>query len=621
MEVYPAMSIFNVFTLMGGIAMFLYGMDLMGKSLEQTAGSQLQGILSKMTASPLRGLMLGLVVTAVIQSSGATTVMAVGFVNSGLMELHQAIGVIMGANVGTTVTSWLLSLSGLEGDSFLIQMLNPTAWSPILGFIGIGLYTFAHDRKKGIGKILLGFAILMAGMNIMSGAMSPLAGEPWFMDLFLTFSNPVLGVIAGAVLTAVLQSSSASVGILQALTSTGAVSYSAAVPIIMGQNIGTTVTALISSAGATKNARRTAFVHLYFNVIGTVVFLTGFYGLNALLHFAFFSETANTFGIAIVHTIFNVTTTAILLPFNRLLEKLAILTVPEGPSAQPEQHALLDERLLSTPSVAVGRAMLTGGDMAEICRTALLQAMSTTHKWDDALADEVRRKETAVDHYEDALGTYLVKLSNKTLSRDDNRTVNTLLHTIGDFERVSDHAVNLVKAAEEIREKGIRFSDEALEDLSVLEAALQDIVNRTVDAFQKGDNYAATKIEPLEQVVDGLVREVKTRHIARLQAGACTIEYGFVLDDLLTNYERIADHCSNIAVAMIEVHADRFDTHEYLSNIKSGASVSFEQRFERYRDRYSFQPEEYTGEDDAPPMEPAAPRIAAVPEGGKQADA
>ena len=519
--------------------------------------------------------------------------MAVGFVNSGLMELHQAIGVIMGANIGTTVTGWLLSLSGLEGDSFLTQMLNPNAWSPILGFIGIWLYMVGKDRRRGIGKILLGFAILMAGMNTMSGAMSPLADEPWFMNLFLSFTNPVLGVIAGAVLTAVLQSSSAAVGILQALTSTGAVTYSAAVPIIMGQNIGTTVTALISSAGANKNAKRTAFVHLYFNVIGTVIFLCGFYGLHALIGFSFFNATANTFGIAIVHTIFNVVTTAILLPFNRALEKLAILTVPDSPADKKQENSLLDERLLTTPSVAVARAMLTGGDMAEICRTALLQAMSTTHKWNDAIADEVGRKEDAVDHYEDVLGTYLVKLSAKHLSTEDNRTVNTLLHTIGDFERVSDHAVNLIGTAEEIRDKSIQFSEEALGDLGVLEAAVQDIVNRTVDAFQKGDVYAAGKIEPLEQVVDGLVREVKTRHIARLQAGVCTIEYGFVLDDLLTNYERIADHCSNIAVAMIEVAADKFDTHEYLASVKHGGSVKFEQRYEKYRGRYTFPPETY----------------------------
>ena len=596
MEVYHGMSIFNVFTLLGGLAIFLYGMDLMGKALEQTAGSRLQGILSKMTSSPIRGLFLGMVVTAVIQSSSATTVMAVGFVNSGLMELHQAIGVIMGANVGTTVTSWLLSLTGLQGDSLIVELLNPDAWSPILGFIGVILYMSndEKDRKRSIGKILLGFAILMTGMDMMSGAMKPLADAPWFAELFLKFTNPVLGVIAGALLTAVIQSSSAAVGILQALAMTGAISFSAALPIIMGQNIGTTVTALISSAGANKNAKRTAIVHLYFNVIGTVVFLCGFYLLNAIFHFSFFDQTATTFGIAIVHTIFNVVSTGVLLPFNRVLERLAIMTVPDEPTGEVEKHELLDERLLTTPSVAVSRAMLTGGDMAEICRIALLQAMSTTRKWDDDIANEVRRKEDAVDHYEDVLGTYLVKLSSKRLSAEDNRTVNTLLHTIGDFERISDHAVNLLEVSKEIREKNVQFSADALADLAVLEAAVQDIVNRTVDHFQHGDCYGAGKIEPLEQVVDSLVREVKARHIARLQAGACTIEYGFVLDDLLTTYERIADHCSNIAVAMIEVSEDKFDTHEYLNIIKSGSSAKFEERYEKYRDRYAF-PDERVG--------------------------
>ena len=528
------MSIFNIFVLLGGLAMFLYGMDVMGKNLEQTAGGKLQVILSKMTSSPLRGLLLGLAVTAVIQSSSATTVMVVGFVNSGLMDLYQAVGVIMGANVGTTVTSWLLSLTGLEGESFFIQMLSPDAWSPLLGFAGIVMFMFCKDRKKGIGQIFLGFAILMAGMDLMTSATAPLADVPWFGELFLAFTNPVLGVLVGALLTAIIQSSSASVGILQALSaSTGAVSVAAAMPIIMGQNIGTCVTALISSAGANKNARRTAMIHLYFNVIGTTVF---------------------------------------------------------------QQNSLLDERLLSTPAVAVNRAMLVGGDMAEICRTSLLQAMSTTRKWDDAIADEVRRKEDAIDHYEDVLGTYLVQLSGRPLSKEDNRTINTLLHTIGDFERISDHSMNLIEAAEEIRDKNIRFSDEALADLAVLESAVQDIVNRTVDAFQKRDCYAAGKIEPLEEVVDGLVREVKARHIARLQAGTCTIEYGFVLDDLLTTYERIADHCSNIAVAMIEVSEDKFDTHEYLNNIKNGSSMKFEQRYEKYRDRYAFPTEAVTNE-------------------------
>ncbi|MBQ7859347.1 MAG: Na/Pi cotransporter family protein [Faecalibacterium sp.] len=586
------MSIFNVFTLMGGIAMFLYGMDLMGKSLEQTAGSKLQGILSKMTSNPVKGLLLGLAVTAVIQSSGATTVMAVGFVNSGLMTLSQAIGVIMGANIGTTVTGWLLSLSGLEGESFLTQMLNPDAWSPILGFVGIFMYMICKGVKHGVGKIMLGFAILMFGMDTMTTAMKPLAGEPWFMELFLSFQNPILGMIAGAVLTAVLQSSSAAVGILQALSATGAVTYSSAMPIIMGQNIGTTITALLSSTGANKNAKRTAFVHLYFNLIGSVVFLVGFYALNAVLKFSFFNAQIDTFGIAIVHTAFNVITTALLLPFNKMLEKLAIATVPDAPNEGKEKHELLDERLLATPSVAVNRAVIVGGDMAEISRTAILQAISTVHKWDAVLADEIQRKEKAVDHYEDVLGTYLIKLCTKRLSPEDYHSVNTLMHTIGDFERISDYATNIIEATQDMKEKGIKFSKGAMEDLHVLESALCDILERTVDAFQKGDCYLAGKIEPMEEVIDGLVREVKARHIARMQAGTCSIEHGFILDDLLTSYERVADHCSNIAVAMVEVAEDKFDTHEYLDHVRSGKSAKFEERYEKYRGRYTFKDEE-----------------------------
>lgn len=592
------MSIFNVFTLMGGIAMFLYGMDMMGKSLEQTAGGKLQDILSKMTSSPLRGLFLGLVVTAVIQSSGATTVMAVGFVNSGLMQLRQAIGVIMGANVGTTVTGWLLALSGLEGDSFLTQMLNPKAWSPILGFIGVFMFMICKDPKRGVGKILLGFSILMFGMQTMTTAMNPLADEPWFMNLFLSFQNPLLGMIAGAVLTALLQSSSAAVGVLQALSATGAVTYSSAMPIIMGQNIGTTITALISSTGANKNAKRTACVHLYFNLIGSLVFLTGFYGLNALVHFSFFHQATDTFGIAVVHTLFNLITTALLLPAARWLEKLAILTVPDTEDAAANVQPLLDERLLSTPSVAAGRSYLTGMDMAEISRVSLLQAMALTHTWNAELAKQVYREEDAVDHYEDVLGSYLVQLSTKHLSPDDHRKVNTLLYTISDFERISDYSTNLVKMAEEIYQKDIHFSPAAQDDLHVLEAAVRDILERTVDAFQKVDVYGAKKIEPMEEVVDELVREIKSRHIARLREGTCTIEYGFVLDELLISYERVADHCSNIAVAIVEIAENKFDTHAYLGELKyscNEANAAFERRYEKYLDRYALAENEKLG--------------------------
>jgi len=585
------MTIFNVLTMIGGLCLFLFGMDLMGQALERRAGGKLRTMLDRMTGRVMTGFLTGLGITAVIQSSSATTVMVVGFVNSGLMTLRQAINVIMGANVGTTVTAWLLSMAGISSGSVWINLLKPTSFTPVLALVGIIFYMFCKNgRKKDTGMILLGFATLMFGMDTMSGAVAGLKDVPAFAQLFIAFKNPVLGVLAGAVLTGIIQSSSASVGILQALAVTGQVSYAAAIPIIMGQNIGTCVTALLSSVGANKNARRAAVVHLMFNVIGVAVLLTVFCILKAVFEPGILHESATMYGIAIAHSCFNIICTAMLLPCGGLLEKLAILTVPDSKDQAGEQHSLLDERLLSTPSVAVGRAMLTGGDMAEICRTSLLQAMSLTHKWDEAIADEVNRKEDAVDHYEDVLGTYLVKLSAKALSREDNRTINTLLHTINDLERISDHSVNLLKAGQEIQEKSIHFSHEAIDDLSVLEAAVQDIVNRTVDAFQKNDCYAAGKIEPLEQVVDGLVREVKTRHIARLQAGACTIEYGFVLDDLLTNYERIADHCSNIAVAMIEVSEDRFDTHEYLNHIKNGESPSFEKRYERYRGRYTFEP-------------------------------
>lgn len=458
------MTIFHVFSLFGGLALFLFGMDIMGKALEKQAGGHLQKILSRLTDSPIKGFFLGLVVTAVIQSSSATTVMVVGFVNSGIMQLHQAIGVIMGSNVGTTVTSWILSLSGLEGDSLLIQMMKPTSFSPVLAFIGIILYMCKSERKKGVGTIMIGFAVLMTGMTTMSDAVSPLQDEAWFTSLFVRFSNPILGVLVGALVTAVIQSSSASVGILQALSSTGVITYGSAIPIIMGQNIGTCVTALISSVGANKNARRAAIVHLYFNIIGVTLFLVAFYGLNAVLHFTFVNDTIAAWDIAIVHSVFNVLTTAVLLPFASVLEKLAFITIPED-AAQQEKFALLDERLLNTPTVAVQRARAATADMAELARAGVMQAMSLTHTWDDALAKKVREQEQKVDDYEDALGTYLVKLSGYQLSHADSQSVNTLLHTISDFERISDHSVNLLESAEEMKEKSVRFSNDAREEL------------------------------------------------------------------------------------------------------------------------------------------------------------
>ena len=584
------MTVFNVFSLLGGLALFLFGMDIMGKALEKQAGGQLQKILSKLTDNPLKGFFLGLCVTAVIQSSSATTVMVVGFVNSGIMELHQAIGIIMGSNVGTTVTSWILSLSGLQGDSFLINMLKPTSFSPVLAFIGILLYMGKSEKRKGVGTILIGFAVLMTGMTAMSNAVLPLQNEAWFTNLFIRFSNPLLGVLVGAVVTGIIQSSSASVGILQALSATGVITYGSAIPIIMGQNIGTCVTALISSVGANKNARRAAMVHLYFNIIGVTLFLAVFYGANLLLDFAFVNETVTAWGIAVVHSIFNLTATAVLLPFANGLEKLAILTIPDD--AEKESFALLDERLLNTPAVAVERARAATADMAELARVGVVQAMSLTHKWDDSLAQKVREEEEKVDKYEDALGTYLVKLSSREMSHADSQSVNTLLHTISDFERISDHSVNVLSSAEEIHAKSIEFSKDAQEELQVLEGAVQDVLSRTTDAFRKGDLHLAGKVEPLETVVDELVRAIKARHVARLQTGSCSIEYGFVLEDLLTNYERVCDHCSNVAVAQIEVAQDSFDTHAYLNDLRYGnetkESEQFQRRLDRYRERYLF---------------------------------
>ena len=591
------MSITHVFSLLGGLALFLYGMDLMGKSLERQAGSRLQKILSRLTENPFKGFLLGLAVTAVIQSSSATTVMVVGFVNSGIMELHQAIGIIMGSNVGTTVTSWILSLTGLEGDSLLIQLLKPSTFSPLLAFIGVLLYLFGGEKKKGVGGILIGFAILMTGMTAMSDAVSPLENEPWFTELFVRFSNPVLGVLVGALVTAVIQSSSASVGILQALSSTGVITYGSAIPIIMGQNIGTCATALISSVGTNKNARRAAMIHLYFNVIGVTVFLVLFYGLNAVFHFSFITDVIAPWGIAVVHTAFNLGATALLLPFTGLLERLACLTIPDD--EKKEKFALLDERLLNTPSVAVEQARSVTSEMAEMARSGVLQAMSLTHRWDADLAQKVREQEKQVDRYEDALGTYLVKLSGHELNHEDSQQVNTLLHTISDFERISDYSVNLLLSAQEIHDKEITFSADAQEELSVLEDVVQDLLNRTTEAFRQNDLHLASKVEPMESVLGELVRAIKARHIARLQAGSCSIHYGFVLDDLLTSYSRICAHCSNVAVAQIEVAQDSFDTHAYLSDLRHNKaaeeSKAFQRRVDRYRARYRFPQDEAAG--------------------------
>ncbi len=576
--------IFSLISLLGGLALFLFGMDIMGKSLERSAGGKLQNLLAKMSSNVPKGFLLGLAVTAVIQSSSATTVMAVGFVNSGIMTLGQAVGVIMGSNVGTTVTAWILSLSGLEGDSFIIQLFKPATLAPLLGIIGIVLYMFfKSDKKKGVGMILLGFLALMTGMDMMSNSMSFLKGEQWFADLMVSFSNPILGILMGAVLTGIIQSSSASVGILQSLCSTGAVTFGSAIPVILGQNIGTCVTAIIGSIGANKNARRTAMVHLYFNIIGSLLFVILFYGIGLFFPWEFLEEICEPWNIAVIHTCFNVAVTAILLPFNKLLVKLAILTVPDD--KKEEKNALLDKRLLGTPAVAVERAHEVALKMALASAEAVELASGLIKNFDPKVMERVTELENKTDRYEDALDSYLVTLSEKNLSVESNRVLNTLLYTVSDVERIGDYAINIAEAAQEMQEKKIKFSEQACAELDVLEHAVLDILHKTSDAYRSFDCTKAIDVEPQEQVVDALVREIKSRHVRRLRDGLCTVEYGFVLEDILTAFERTADHCSNIAVCLIEIAHGSFETHEYLNRVKH-FDAEFEKQYQLYKEKY-----------------------------------
>ena len=580
---------FKIITLLGGLSLFLFGMDTMGRALERQAGGKLQTVLSRMSGKVWKGFLLGAAVTAVIQSSSATTVMVVGFVNSGIMTLKQAVGVIMGSNVGTTVTAWILSLSGLEGDSFLIKFFKPSTLAPLIGMIGIVLYMGKHEKRRGIGTIMLGFLALMTGMDLMSGAMSFLKTESWFADLMVSFTNPIVGILFGAGLTAIIQSSSASVGILQGLCVTGAVTYGAAIPIILGQNIGTCVTAMIGAIGANRNARRTAMVHLLFNVVGVLMFVTVFYGLGVFIHWKFLGDPVQAWDISVIHTGFNLAATAVLLPLNGLLVKLACAIVPE--IREPEKTALLDERLLATPAVAVQRAHEIAAQMAKDAAQAMRLAIGLTKKFDAGVMEQVAALEDSTDRYQDAIGTYLVKLSGRNLSASDNRILNTLLYTVSDIERMGDHAVAVAGAAREIEEKKIEFSQQAKAELAVLEQAVLDIVDRTVAAYGSFDLGQAIRIEPQEQVVDALVREVKSRHVRRLRDGLCTVEYGFVLEDLLTACQRTADHCSNVAVEMLQVSEGKLEAHEYLNALKAGElheSAAFTERFARYKARYAF---------------------------------
>lgn len=578
------MDIFNVLTLIGGLCLFLFGMNIMGESLERGAGSKLEVMIGKLTTGKLTGFLTGLGVTAIIQSSSATTVMVVGFVNSGLMSLKQAIHVIMGANVGTTVTAWILSLGGISGDNLALQLLKPTSFTPILALIGIGFYMFTKSaKKKDIGMILLGFATLMFGMDTMTDSVAGLKDVPEFQQLFIMFKNPILGVLAGAILTGIIQSSSASVGILQALAATGAVSYGAAIPIIMGQNIGTCVTALISSVGTAKNARRAALVHLSFNIIGTVIWLTVFSIVNLVISPAIFDESASLAGIAVCHSIFNIACTLVLLPMSGLLEKLAYKLVPD--TDKEEKTSVLDERLLATPAIALECAYNLTQEMAEIASTALKSSIVCLTAYDKETASAIREAEDKTDHYEDIIGTYLVKLSTHQLNETEGATASMLLKAIGDFERISDHAVNILESAEEMRDKKIVFSADADVEMNSLSNAVSEIVTLSYTSFRNSDTKQATLVEPLEQVIDRMKELLRSRHIERLRVGGCGIEAGFVWNDLITNMERVSDHCSNIAGCVIDVKEQNMNLHESLKQLRTDNDI-YRKQFEEYTSKY-----------------------------------
>ena len=586
------MDIFGILTLVGGLALFLYGMSIMGDGLEKVSGGKLEMLLEKLTSNPLKAVGLGAAVTAVIQSSSATTVMVVGFVNSGIMKLSQAIGVIMGANIGTTVTSWILSLTGIQGESIFVRLLKPSSFTPILAAIGIILYMSGkNSKKKDIGGIFLGFAVLMFGMEAMSGAVEPLADVPEFTSMLTMFKNPLLGVLVGAVLTAVIQSSSASVGILQALSVTGAFTYQAVIPIIMGQNIGTCVTAMLSAVGANRSAKRTAFVHLYFNIIGATVFMVLYFSLNALIGFSFSEDVVGVAGIALIHSIFNIFTTLILLPFTKGLEKLAYLTIPESEEEREAKEdiefQILDDRFLQTPAFAIEQCRSLADKMAELSKDCFLKAMQVLFAYTDAGAEEVIALENKIDVYEDKLSVYLTKLNSTNLAYNDSQNVSTLLHCIMDFERISDHAVNVVESAQEMNRKEQHFSKKAEEEMQIYGNAVEDILTRTMEAFVSQDKKKILTIEPLEEVIDKINKDVKKRHIKRLRKGKCTIELGLILSDVATNYERVSDHCSNIAVCLIQMQDSELEAHSYMNHLKDGEDLSFEKQVEVFAEKYN----------------------------------
>ena len=588
------MDIFDVLSMVGGLALFLYGMHIMGDALAKMSGGKLEKVLERLTSNKWSAVLLGAGVTAVIQSSGATTVMVVGFVNSGIMKLNQAVGIIMGANIGTTATSWLLSLSGIDGGSFFLQMLKPTSFTPILAVIGAILVVFCKSEKKhNIGTILLGFAILMYGMTAMSSAVEPLKDVPQFTQILTKFENPLLGVIAGFVLTTIMQSSSVSVGILQALCSTGAVSYALALPIIMGQNIGSCTTAMISSVGARKDAKRAAAVHFYFNVIGTVVFMLVFYISNAFVHYAFLPQAANEVGIATIHSIFNIAATIVLLPLSGFLEFLAVKTIKDDDEEEDElsKHdkvlQLLDPVFLERPGFAIMQCRKVASEMAELSMKSVGRAVGLLTAYNEEIAERIRKEEDTVDKYEDQLGTYLLRLSTKDLSKEDGHRLSLMLHSLGDIERISDLAVNILLAVEQMHKKELIFSKKAMDELAVYSKALKDILTMTVDAFEQNDRYKAALVQPLEELMDDMNKELKKRHVKRLRKGKCTIELGLSLSDISDTYERISDHCSNIATCVIQVEDDELDAHEHRKEVKEQDAKWYDEQYRAYEQKYA----------------------------------
>ena len=581
------MDIFSVFTLLGGLAFFIYGMNQMSHSLEKIAGNRLESIINRTTRNRVIGLLMGCVITIAMQSSSAVTVMLVGLVNSGLMNISNTVGIIMGSNIGTTITAWIMSLVGLSSDSIFLRMLKPESFSPVLAFIGIGLIMLSKKSKlKDVGNSFLGFAILMYGMMLMSSSVAPLSDSPAFMNALTAFNNPILGVLVGLVVTAVIQSSAASIGMMQAISMTGGLTYGMAIPIIMGQNIGTCATALLSSIGVSRNAKRVSVIHLSFNIIGTVFFMILYFALHALLDFSFTDLPASPVGIALCHSIFNIATTALLLPFSRTLVAIATRAIP---TEAEKKVAFIDERLFGTPSIAIAECSRLSSEMAEHARNSVDLAIENLFTHTDKSAEAIAGLEDTVDVYEDHLGSYLVRLSGKELSSTDKRTASKILHSIGNFERISDHALNLVSSAQEMLEKKIVMSDDAVAELKNLGDAVKEIIALSTDAYASMDTSLAQKVEPLEQVIDLLTQDVRLHHVDRLQSGDCTIENGFVLADILNNYERISDHCSNIAVAVLEADLDLFDPHEYLRSVKSMENPAFKTLFTQYQEKYRFE--------------------------------